>query len=599
MSLTVSRAAACSVGLATCVLCGCASEPPFRGGATWCGDPEAVQSPDNPYVKLAERNVTRALSHPDVFWLAWGCAAPESSRKGDGTLRTKALEEMEKLTLRLEEKPSAYWDILVALECGRLLGRLPDPPADSATKWLARLRPSIEANLRVNDEGKEWMCVAPNTLHQSAAILQLASILYNEPSWSAKAAELVRRAGACQQPDGAFNYIRDSGPSQIYFGFDATFLGRYYQLSRDPVARDELIRMSKYSLDVLANGLMESSSSPWWKHHWGTGGPIHGVEIAAGLSRDPLARAVAERRLAGGQPFYYSYIPMYFWDPSIIACQLAPDIARYDTNIGGPQLRRGTWQVVMPCKACGDTGIGCAVASEAKPFVFDGYLETVALPILRSGVEDAYAQNTLLVAANEDTTSRASIVGDGWIAGAWTYQPRHPYYGDPTPPPPEGWRVTCVWFADAGGLAGWILATCEKENKTLERPKGYVSFGHPPVFDPAQPRLLTSGALRFQLWGKDVRWEIPAQPRNAVGMGPSKECAWIALPGGGLRNHVSGESFGYGLSATLSDDAAMEARLVRATPVLEVELARKGAPVARLIFNPTAKAQKLVVSKDL
>ncbi len=590
---SLRNAFACSLGFATCVLCGCATEPPFRDGSTWCGDPEAVQSADNPYVRLAERNVTRALSHPDVFWLVWGCAAPESSRKGDAALRTKALDEMEKLTARLAEKPSAYWDILVALECVRLLGRLPDLPEGTAARWLAQLRPSVEANVRVNDEDKEWMCVAPNTLHQSAAILQLASVLYKEPTWSVKAAALVLKAGACQQSDGAFTYMRESGPSQIYYGFDATFLGRYYQFSRDPVAREQLIRMSNYSLDVLGNGLMESSSSPWWKHHWGTGGPIHGVEIAAGLSRDPLARAVAEFRLRGGQPFSSSYIPMYFWDPSIGTTPLAPDTLRYDTNIGGPQLRRGAWQVVMPCKAYDDTGIGCTVVKGDKPFAFDGYLETAALPILRDGTGDAYATTTLLVAAQEDTTTRAAIVGDEWIAGAWTYQPRHPFYGNPTPPPPTGWRVTCLWFADAQGLAGWILATCEQDSKTPERPKGYVSLGHAPIIEQDQQQVLTSGALQFHLWGENARWEAAAQPRKAEGMGPSKESAWISLPGGDLRSHRAGESFGYGLSAATTAGATTEARLARSTPMVEVELTRKGTPLARLIFNPTAKGQKL------
>ena len=29
----------------------------FRGGSDWCGNPDAIQSVDNPYVKLAHANV--------------------------------------------------------------------------------------------------------------------------------------------------------------------------------------------------------------------------------------------------------------------------------------------------------------------------------------------------------------------------------------------------------------------------------------------------------------------------------------------------------------------------------------------------------------
>ena len=188
-------------GIATLSGCGLiqgsghAPDLPFRDNTTWCGDPEAVQAKDNPYVRLAEGNVTRAMSHPDLFWFTWGYAAPESSRKGDAKLREKAITEMDTLTKRLAEKPSAFWDILVALECIRLFQKVPDFPSDKIAKWKKDLEPSIQSNIAINDAKTDWMCVAPNTLHQSAAILQLASILYGKPEWSAKAAELVKKSG--------------------------------------------------------------------------------------------------------------------------------------------------------------------------------------------------------------------------------------------------------------------------------------------------------------------------------------------------------------------------------------------------------------------
>ncbi|HEY3415379.1 MAG TPA: hypothetical protein VGM23_00725, partial [Armatimonadota bacterium] len=449
-------------------------------GTAWCGDPDAVQSKDNPYVKLAEHNVTRALMHPDAFWLVWGYAAPESARRGDAKLRERAVAEMAALVKRLEDKPSGYWDVLPALEAIRILKRYPDFSTALADEWLAKLKPSVQANYDTNAKEEEWMTVAPNALHQSAAILQLASQLYNEPRYTEMAHKLIRVTATYQEPDGAFRYIRNSGPVQVYYGFDSTFLGRYYQLSRDPLAKEMLVKLANYSRDVLANGLIESSSTPWWKHHWSTGGPLHGVEIVAGVSRDPLTRAVAEYRLAGGQPYYFAYYAMYCWDPTISKATLAPDLCRYNTNIAGPQIRVGSLQAVMPGKAYADTGIGCTVVTGKKPFAYDGYLETAALPVLGKGVTDPYHRpDSLITASPEELNTRASLVGPGWIASGWTFQPRQPFFGDATPPAARGWRLAQLWFADANGLGGWITATCQAKSPVLAGPRGYLSLGHP------------------------------------------------------------------------------------------------------------------------
>ncbi|MFA6291715.1 MAG: hypothetical protein WC637_08035 [Victivallales bacterium] len=566
----------------------CGADLPFRDNSTWCGDPEAVQPADNPYVRLAENNVTRSMSHPDVFWSTRGYSAPESSRKGDAKLGEKASAEMDALAKRLAEKPSGYWEILTALECVRLFQKVPNFPADKIAKWKEDLKPSIQSNFETNNANTEWMSVAPNTLHQSAAILQLASILYGNPEWSAKAAELVRETGKYQEEDGAFRYIRGSGPSQIYFGFDSTFLGRYYQLSRDPVAKGYLIKMARFAKDILANGLMEGSTAPWWKHHWTTGGPIHGVEVAAGLSRDPLCRSVAQYRLKQGQPYYFSYVSMYFWDPTIPLVPIAPDLCRYNTNFAGPQLRRGAWQVVMPGKAYSDTGIGCSVVS-GKPFAFDGYVETVAIPVLKKGEKNAHGSNSLLVVDMEESVKRGSLVGDGWIASGWTFQPRRPFYANPTPPPPEGWRVVQAWFADAEGMAGWIMAVREAASSTNDLPRGFVSVGHPMESDPAQPSLRTSGEISLKIWGDGAKWEAPEVQPEKKGMGPSQNCAWVSLPG---ITPAQGTASGYGLSAAQKGGNVMQVSLLGNKSVLDVLIKRPKGTDVRLLFNPTSENQK-------
>lgn len=576
----------CGTLLLACGGAAPAEELPFRDGTTWCGDPDAVQTADNPYVKLAEQNVTRALQHPDFFWYTWGYAAPESSRRGNADLRARMVTELDKLTEKLAATPSAYWDILPALECMRMLKKVPDFPQEQVAAWLAQLRPSAQANYDGNAQAEAWMSVAPNTLHQSSAILQLASQLYEEPKYAEMAKRLVHAAGAYQEPDGAFRYIRNSGPCQVYYGFDATFLGRYYQLSRDPEARDQLVRMAKYSQDALANGLMEGASAPWWKHHWGTGGPIHGVEIVAGLSRDPLTRSVAELRLRGAQPYYFSYYCMYFWDPTIPHAPLAPDLCRYNTNIAGPQLRSGSWQVVMPGKAYADTGIGCSIVTGAKPFAFDAYLEVAALPVLGKGVTQPYARpGAFLIAGPEELDTRATLVGDGWIAAGWTFAPRHSFYGDPASPPAPGWRLAQVWFADTQGLAGQIAATCTAASGVLSGPRGYLSFGHPATLDSRNALRLTAGRLVAQLWGEQVQTLQPVatQPGNAWA---SATGLWVNLAGVSERAYQAGERFTYGLSACPAGTTPPQVRLLPAGALVAVQVTRIEGPPVTVLFNP-------------
>ncbi|HEY3376895.1 MAG TPA: hypothetical protein VGL77_05310 [Armatimonadota bacterium] len=562
----------------------------FRGGTgSWCGDPDAVQPADNPYVKQANSLVARAMQHPDVFWYTWGYAAPESTRKGDAKLLELTIKEMDVAVGKLVEKPSGFWDILTVLECVRMLQRVPDFPADKLTTWLAQLRPSVQSNYDLNTKGDEWMSTAPNTLHQSAAILQLGSIMYKEPRYAELAKTLVRTAGKYQEADGAFRYILNSGPSQIYYGFDSTYLGRYYQLSRDPLAKEQLIKMAGFSKDALANGMLDGgATAPWWKHHWGTGGPIHGVEIIAGLSRDPLSRAVADLRItSGGQPYFFSYYAMYFWDGTIAKAPLGADLCRYNTNYAGPQIRKGAWQVVMPGKGYGDSGLGCTVVSGAKPFAYDGYLESVALPVLMKGVSDAYARpGSLMAIPPEETTTRATLVGADWIAAGWTYQPRSFFFGDPQSPPAKGWRVAQLWYADGTGVGGWITVTASADSPVIAGPRGYVAVGPTaPVLDPAAPTRVTAGKLVVQAWGDGVKTVTPVSQKNS-------QFVWIDLDKTGERAYTAGEQFGYGLSATSAGNSPYTvSRPTLSGTVVATQIVRTDGKTVTVLFNPSDAAQ--------
>jgi hypothetical protein len=561
----------------------------------WTGNPEAPVRADNPYLAIAERNVTRSLKEPNGFWLAWGYAAPESRRRGDTELRELAMTHLDKACAGLQEKPENRWAVLPTLETIRLLQDQPSIPPERVSAWLAAVRPSVDYFLEQHrSHGRRpevWTDEAPNIMHQTAAFLQLASELYEDPRYAQAAAELVRKSVAYQEDGGAFRYIRNSGPSQIYFGFDATFLGRYYQLSRDPVARAALVKMAGFSQDILANGLAESSSAPWWKHHWGAGGSFLGLEIVAGLSRDPLTRSVAEYRLGQkSDKGYFAYYSMYFWDPGIPIVPLGSDLCRHNTNIGGPQLRRGPWQVVMPGKPFGDTGIGCSfVTPGGEPLRpgFGGFLETAALPILGEGEKSAYGPQSFLVLAPEDAGNRASVVGDGWIASARSFQSRPPYHGSAVAPTAGGWQTVEIWYADDAGLGGWLTAApVSGGEESAGRPRGYLGLGHP--LEATSPTGATSGALVLNLHGEGVHWDVSGSlttpPRKS--MGPSAHGAWVSLPDG---------QPGYGLSVSPADAPPMTMQARQAGPVFEVLATGADGREARLFFNPGEIAQEVAL----
>jgi hypothetical protein len=270
---------------------------------------------------------------------------------------------------------------------------------------------------------------------------------------------------------------------------------------------------------------------------------------------------------------------------------VAPDLCRYDTNIGGPQIRRGAWQTVMPGKAYADTGIGCTVVTGDKPFNYEGYLETANLPVLSPGAVDAYDRpGSLFVAGPEETGTRASLAGPDWIASGWTFQPRPGIFGDPTSPPPQGWSLAQVWFADAHGLGGWLALTCTAKTGALSGPRGYLGLGQEAHLDAAAPTRLTAGQLSLQVWGDQVA-SLDPEVRTAANVGwLTHNFAWVTLKNVAERVYEPGETFGYGLSGCPSDSAPLEVRALPAGPALVAQIVRpRGAPVT-LFFNPTAAA---------
>lgn len=560
--------------------------------ATWIGDPNAVLSPDNPYLGVAEGLVTAILDGlakdppvlPDAngtFWLAWAASAPESTRRNNADVVQKALDFTETLTTKVN---TWFWDILPALECVRLLRDAGHATAAQVSTWLGRLEPWVQGNYDTNAKGTDWWCFAPNTLHQSATILELGHQMIGNAAWSTMAASLIGRTEPTQRADGAFPYIRQSGPTSVYYGFDSTFLGRYYQLTQSAKARAMLVKLAEWSHDVLKNGLIEGSSAPWWKHVWNTDGPFHGPDIPAGVAGHALSRSVGQYRITQKQRFYYTYVPMYFWDGSLSSTvELGANLTRNNSNIGGPQMRRSSWQVVMPGRAYADTAIGATVATGATKFGWQGYLEVAALPVLSSPEGDPYAGNgSLLVLAAEETGLRSAMVTNEVIAVGATFQPRYPFHGDAVAPAPQGWALDQAWIATSQFLAGWMVVRATATKDSGGGPRGLVKLGHTVTEVQPDLRQFRSGDLRGRVHGSQVG-----------GIVPTARSVSVDLVGAGGRRYTDGERFGYGLSLVTVSGGGLTPTVTlgsNAGGLLQFTVQPGTGARWQVIFNPSDRA---------
>lgn len=555
----------------------------FRGGTSWCGNPDLIQPAENPYLQLAELNVTRALDSGNAFWLTWGYVAVESIRKGDTTLRDKALLATDALVAEELEKKLNLWELTESLETIYLWQKSGLAPSEQYAKWLSDIQPMVEKNYAMNEQGTYWESAAANTLHQSAVVLKLASILYSSPRYEQMASSCIEKTIPMLEAGGAFRYIRESGPTPLYYGFEVTFLGRYYMLTHDSAAGQRLAQMANYAHDALSNGMWDGASTPWWKHKWSLGGPMHGIEIAAGMARDPIARALAEYRLPLNQPYYYSYTAMYFWDSTIATGTLGLGLCKYNTNYGGPHIRKDGWQVVMPGKAFSDTGVGIAIVKSNERFAFDAYLETAAIDVVaEDNVDQPYKRpnGAYLVTPAEQIDGHRGLATCDWIASAWCFEPRMPYYGNATAPPSKGWHNAQVWFADKTGMAGWMISWKDASG-IAAIPRGFLSVGHAPVMH-ANGRV-DSGQLQMQVWGQDV---TALSVFNQTQM-------WVDFAGHDPQQISVNQPMGYGLSAWPQGEDSREIAKIEHSTLLAFQVSTTDGQWTTLLLNPTSNTQSI------
>ncbi|HBG26290.1 MAG: hypothetical protein A2Y10_13300 [Planctomycetes bacterium GWF2_41_51] len=504
----------------------------------WIGDPSVILSPSNPYLAQAESNRWRSYTYGvDIFWICWGYAAPESTQRGNSSLYNAAITKVNELTSNLAANPEPMWDVYEALECVYILNRYTGykAPSQTITTWLNRLAASVAETYDLM-YSSSWEAYAPNAMAQAAAILQLASILYNNSTYANTAGALIDEIYADYKTGGGGLYYLDQAASiQMYYGFELVFVGRYYQLTHDSTAENLIKYMAGYAKDIMDNGVIEGSTAAHWKDGWAKGGPLYQFEICAGVDHDSLARAVAAYRESNfAEIRVYLYPVMYFWDSSLSSGTMAPDFCRYNFNVSGPQLRYGRWQVTMCSASRSDTGIGCVkVGTSADSW--SGYLDVANLQILKNSSSPPNATDGSYYVMWPGSST--SIVAGNWIASAGNFYPRSYFTGGTSIPAQNQWRTKQVWFGDKEGMSGYIITKTQTSTSTVYGPRGYINTSHSPSLNGTS---FTAGELSYKVFGPDIA--------SLTTSGGGSNDVWVNLTGVSSRSYPSGDDYGYGLS---------------------------------------------------
>jgi hypothetical protein len=531
---------------------------------------------------MANRSVATTLSVPDdqllakepaghAFWLAWGYTASQSRECGNA----KLLDKCERLWDGIAAKYTSgapfpdggFWGHLQLLESLRFLSTVKAVDPARLAAWKSAMHPEIEKELasygHVNKDN--WASAAakqyPNADAQYAAVMYAAYLVYGDDRYKASASEFVQAMDKFLRPPGAWLYYLSSTPIPLYHGFEVTFLGRYYQLSHDESAADQLRRTAKfYPYTFAPENTVEYSSAPWWKQGWNpVGGPYHAVELVAWVSGDPYNRWFADLRAKQFEPYYWVVYYGEAWDAAQakpVAPLPFPD--RYvveDKSVDGLRGRFGAFSWVG---ARGKNTIsfgGAMLANAAMPLGYDGYVQFAHLGIRVPGTDGKPYFNAIRLIGDPASipTPGAQSLDKESAALAVRYTPR--LQGKPDASY-DDWTVDEIWQYMPTAVVAAFEATALKDNPgTL--PEGLVRLG--PI---ARPHALDGKS--FNIGG--LNGKILASDFDAIAMadGEPDELAHDARVNVSLKfssplaTITKGQRFGYIIAFTPSASTVIE-----------------------------------------
>lgn len=246
--------------------------------------------------------------------------------------------------------------------------------------WLATLRPAVDfqraqyGNKTASDWSTKLAGEYPNMDAAYALIMGNAGLLYDNTEYAASGLQFIDAIHANVQNNGAVRYV--GGPSPLNFiGYTNAvnvyttvvirYVSRYWALTADPTAHDILVSMAPYfPRALIAPGVTENSSAPWWKHrdqHMSNAGYM---DVIAGISGDPQNKYIADALLdAGSVGVRDAVTAVDFWRSDIVGQKPEDGVLFPDTDIGGARGKFGRFSWVGTLAENQDTFVGAILTT--------------------------------------------------------------------------------------------------------------------------------------------------------------------------------------------------------------------------------------------
>ncbi|MFA6177234.1 MAG: hypothetical protein WC765_11725, partial [Phycisphaerae bacterium] len=421
------------------------------------------------------------------FSLSWAATSPLSKHRDDPELRKLALAltnlQLNAIPAR-KVSPVHLW-FLADLETVYMWQQDNRTPRPVVAELMAKIRPSVEGCCKRTKSQDGWADNTPNIQIQSAAILRLASVMWQNEApdiskeWAQASADCLERAYKWKLPESGFVYSYGSGFEATYAGSDAKFLGRYYMLTGDERAKNALKDMASFAENTTSYGHPLSMGSPWWKHtFWLYNNGIESIpEIVLAVSKDPHYARMVEL----GRKRFFKRSSSAGFDPlASYYNMLLPDIAIKVASIenecffskieNGPVLRFNSLNVAMPWRSWCESTCG---AYYSTPEAVESQVCSVILTAItresRGSLDKARYPGAYSIAEQRNPVPdvRAAICGKDFIASATTFRPA---LGGPALPRfvdlenLSPWLRTDIWFADRNGFAGALELKALEDN---------------------------------------------------------------------------------------------------------------------------------------
>jgi hypothetical protein len=168
----------------------------------------------------------------------------------------------------------------------------------------------------------------------------LSAVICDEPSWiEACRGVTTRLQEFCLMPDGAYEYVDGWNPVPVYQDIIPTILGRYWLLTADPKAEEQLrATVEYYPWYSEVSGACDNGITPFIKHYWGYDGAFAAAEFTTFLTGDGRNRTVADLRLARTGDGYWAALSAQ-WLSAVEPAPLPTDFVREASEIHGFQMR--------------------------------------------------------------------------------------------------------------------------------------------------------------------------------------------------------------------------------------------------------------------